>query len=84
MLGSMSEGKETASPAYHGPIDDLSLSEDVDTDSQPSASISDRAGTSQDAWPDMEDSRFQIQDYKDILFSNDKPWSLSYIGTYLA
>lgn len=34
-----------------------SHSEEADTESQPSASVSDRAGTSQEAWPDVEDSR---------------------------
>lgn len=35
-----------------------SASEDIDTDSQPSASASDRAGTSQEDWPEVDDTRY--------------------------
>lgn len=48
---SISDRDDSASP---------SQSEELDTDSQPSASMSDRAGTSQEAWPDVEDSRYYI------------------------
>ena len=54
----MEGGELDPTSSAGGPTTNSSMSEEADTDSQPSASVSDKAGTSQEAWPEVEDDRY--------------------------